>query len=79
MRLRRELNLGGPIPLPLLGNLLFMIRYGINGHAIQGVRRYGKNFVLFAGGKPMVYTADETLVKNVTIKDFRNFTNLKVI
>lgn len=75
LRQYKKNNLGGPMPLPLFGNLL-MYRKGLNYCHLDLVNNYGKTFLLSEGlSSPLICTADPDFIKAVAIKDFRYFVN----
>lgn len=71
-----KMNLTGPIPLPLFGNMLSL--FNLNATQIKLVKKYGKTILFFEGTTPVVWTADPELVKIITIRDFKHFTSRRV-
>jgi hypothetical protein len=73
-----KMNLPGPKPWPLLGNLGGIMRDGIHEYDVKQVRTYGKTFGYFEGSFPVIITTDAKLIKSYLIKDFNSFVNRRV-
>jgi len=73
LRQYKKNNLSGPLPLPVVGNLMGLAMYGISGYFTEMTRKYGKNFMYFEGSTPILATADVEFVKQITIKDMKAF------
>ena len=73
-----KMNLPGPKPWPLIGNLDGFMRNGIHENDIKLVRTYGKTFGYFEGPFPIITTTDAKLIKSYLIKDFNSFVNRRV-
>nr|UOU03277.1 cytochrome P450 3044A1/2 [Brachionus rubens] len=71
----KRLNIPGPSPLPLMGNLLGVLKQGFAKHDEDIVKKYGKTLGYFEGSTPVVLTTDIKFIKNVMIKDFNYFVN----
>lgn len=72
-----KLNLRGPFPLPIFGNY-FYYASGINKAHMDLVKKFGKTLLFYEGGSPVVCTADPELVKIISIREFKHFTNRRV-
>lgn len=75
MRVRSKYKQKGPIPLPLIGNWLSLMKSGMCDSTLNLVKNYGKTFVFFEGSSPSIYTADPEFFKTIAIKDFKYFAN----
>jgi len=81
MKLRRHfknLNVPGPMPLPLLGNFDQVIKKGITVHDAELMKQYGKVVGYFEGSTPNLMVTDVKLIKSITIKNFGHFVNRRV-
>jgi hypothetical protein len=72
------MNVPGPSPLPLVGNLLQVIKKGITEHDTELMNQYGKIVGFFEGSTPNLMITDIRLIKSITIKDFGHFVNRRV-
>jgi hypothetical protein len=72
------MNVPGPMPLPLVGNFLELIKKGITDHDIELMNKYGKIVGYFEGSTPNLMVSDLKLVKSITVKDFSHFVNRRV-
>lgn len=68
----------GPTPLPFLGNILGLIKYGMRDHDKILVKNCGKIVGYYEGTTPIILCADTELLRNVFQKDFFNFVNRRV-
>ncbi|CAF1359364.1 unnamed protein product [Rotaria sordida] len=75
----RRLGIPGPSPIPLLGNLLNIIRKGLYLNDIEMVQKYGNIFGTFEGTIPVIILSDPELLRKVLIKDFHVFTNRRIL
>ena len=72
----KKLNVPGPKPIPFLGNILEVRKYGaVHLMCLDYAKKYGKVFAVCLGGKPSLFLADPELLKQVMVKDFPNFRN----
>lgn len=70
-----KLNIKGPKPLPLLGNMMGIRKHGLHKNDENILTAYGKTAGYFEGATPMILTKDAGLIKAVTVKEFNSFTN----
>ena len=73
-----KMNLPGPKPWPLLGNLGGIMRDGVHEYDLKQISTYGKTFGYFEGSFPVIITTDPKLIKSYLIKDFNSFVNRRV-
>ena len=74
-------NVPGPTPLPLLGNIVDMIRHRGQMHLQMDeyYRKYGKLFtVTFIGRIPNLGVADPEMLKDIFVKEFDCFSERPV-
>ncbi|RNA30710.1 Cytochrome P450, partial [Brachionus plicatilis] len=71
----KQLNIPGPTPWPLTGNLLGAMKEGFSKFDIEIMKKYGRVVGYFEGSTPIVLTTDIKFIKNVMIKDFNCFVN----
>ena len=74
-------NVPGPTPLPLLGNIVDMIRHRGQMHLQMDeyYRKYGKVFtVTFIGRIPNLGVADPEMLKDIFVKEFDCFSERPV-
>ena len=71
-----KMSVPGPKPLPFLGNVLNLWRYGaLHLMLFNCAKKYGKVFAISLGGKLSLVVADPQLVRQIMIKDFPKFRN----
>ena len=72
----KKLNVPGPKPLPFLGNMLEVKKYGgLHLMHLDYFKKYGKVFAIFLGGRPSLVVGDAALLKQIMVKDFPSFHN----
>ena len=70
------MSVPGPKPLPFLGNVLNLWRYGaLHLMLFNCAKKYGKVFAISLGGKLSLVVADPELVRQIMINDFQKFRN----
>lgn len=73
-----KMNLPGPKPWPLIGNMDQLIRYGMHETDMRLVKTYGNMYGYFEGTFPIIMTTDVKFIKSYLIKDFNSFVNRRV-
>lgn len=73
-----KMNIPGPKPWPLIGNIDQLFRYGIQETDMKMVKAYGKIYGYFEGNSPIIMTTDIKFIKSCLIKDFNSFVNRRV-
>ncbi|CAG2115947.1 unnamed protein product, partial [Medioppia subpectinata] len=63
-------GIGGPRPLPGVGNLWEMYFTSMPDLELQRYKKYGKIYGVFEGNKPILRIGDPELVKQIMVKDF---------
>jgi len=67
-----KMSVPGPKPLPFLGNVLNLWRYGaLHLMLFNCAKKYGKVFAISLGGKLSLVVADPELVRQIMINDFK--------
>ncbi|KAL9966305.1 hypothetical protein ACROYT_G024359 [Oculina patagonica] len=68
--------LPGPKPLPYVGNLLEVAKYGgLHKALVEYGKKYGKVYKMYLGRSPMITVADPEMLKHILVKDFDKFQN----
>lgn len=73
MSLFRRLNIPGPEPHLLTGNLKEYNEKGPAECQLQWTQKYGKILGYYLGSRPMLLVSDTDLLKSVLVKDFQDF------
>lgn len=68
-------GLQGPLPVPLLGNMVDMFSQGMQDFFVKGIKEYGRIYGMFMPSGPAVVVADPELLKEVFVKKFSSFPN----
>ena len=72
----KKLNVPGPKPVPFLGNMLEVKKYGgLHLMHLDYFKKYGKVFGICLGGRPSLVVGDPELLKQIMVKDFPSFRN----
>ena len=74
----KRLNIKGPAPLPMIGNMAGLIRNGIFRNDQLIIEKYGKIAGYFEGTAPVILTSDANFIKVITVKEFNSFSNRRV-
>ncbi|XP_060082381.1 cytochrome P450 3A24-like [Ylistrum balloti] len=77
--LLRRYGLHGPAALPVLGNMLELIKTGTTALEEKWLKEYGNVFVWYFGCMQSITVKDQDILKAVLIKDFSNFCNRKML
>lgn len=73
-----KLNIPGPSPKPIVGNLLDLINKGITKNDEELIEKYGKIVGYHEGATPVILCTDLDMIKHIMIKDFSYFVNRRV-
>ena len=72
----KRLNVPGPKPLPFVGNILDVRKYGsVHLMLLDCVKQYGKVVAVSFGRKPSLVVADPEMLKAIMVKEFSSFHN----
>jgi hypothetical protein len=74
----KRMNLPGPVPLPIVGNMLGRIYNSFIYNDMLLIKKYGKTCGCFEMSEPVILTTDVKFIKAVLIKDFNSFQNRRV-
>ncbi|XP_046574684.1 cytochrome P450 3A29-like [Haliotis rubra] len=70
-----SLNIPGPKPIPLFGNLLTETKQGFHVAHQQWLRQYGDIVGFYEGHHPCMLVADKAMLKEIMVKQFNSFRN----
>lgn len=73
----RRLQIPGPKPNYLLGNLLTILHKGQLQAMVSWSKEYGRVFGYFEGWTPVIAVSDSDILKEILVKDFNNFRSRK--
>jgi hypothetical protein len=68
----KKLNIPGPTPLPILGNMISVFK------GPDVFKKYGRVAGFFLGSDPVINCEDANMMKTILIKDFNSFYNRRV-
>ena len=74
----KKLNIGGPTPLPLFGNVFDIITQDFATYDDAMLPKYNRVCGYFEGTVPVILVSDIKLINAITIKDSANFINRRV-
>ena len=71
----RSLDLSGPTPLPIFGNLLLFIKNADSVHELQrqNQKTYGRVFGFYLLKTPTIVVSDPEILKVILVKEFEKF------
>ncbi|XP_064612066.1 cytochrome P450 3A24-like [Liolophura sinensis] len=70
-----KIGVKGPKPLPFVGNILDIARKGFVESESEWRQKYGRVFGIHEGHFPVLMICDVDILKEITVKEFSNFTN----
>ncbi|XP_046379692.2 cytochrome P450 3A8-like [Haliotis rufescens] len=70
-----SLNIPGPKPIPLFGNLLTETKQGFHVAHQQWLKQYGNIVGFYEGQHPCMLVADKAVLKEIMVKQFNSFRN----
>ena len=74
------MNMPGPTPKPILGNIVGVISKGLVKYDEKVFDDYKSDIIgLYEASTPVVLCRDVDMIKHVMIKDFSHFINRRVI
>ena len=68
----KAMGIKGPTPLPLLGNVHQILWNGVIKCDQEWIKKYGKVFVTFARGKPILVVADVDMLRQIQVSSCYN-------
>ncbi|XP_021350792.1 cytochrome P450 3A18-like [Mizuhopecten yessoensis] len=71
----KKMGIDGPKPDPVFGNMRMLTEDGVIKAELDMYRKYGKVFGMYESYVPVLYIADPALLKDILVKDFKNFVN----
>ncbi|XP_060083510.1 cytochrome P450 3A24-like isoform X2 [Ylistrum balloti] len=71
----KKMGIQGPKPEPIFGNMRMFMKDGLVKAEQDMYRKYGKVFGMYETYIPVLYIADPVLLKDILVKDFKNFVN----
>ncbi|GIY54994.1 hypothetical protein CDAR_254313 [Caerostris darwini] len=75
LKIFENLDIPGPTPHFLFGNILVLNRKGPSKCHAEWIQKYGKIVGYYHGMKPVLLVADPDLLKKILIKDFHLFSD----
>jgi hypothetical protein len=75
----KKLNISGPTPKPILGNLFGLLTKGIACYDEEIFKKYGNIVGYHEATAPVILCRDVEMIKHVMVKDFNNFVNRRVL
>ena len=78
LRYFKKLNLKGPTPLPIFGNMFSIMTQDFGSYDDQLLPKYDRVCGYFEGMIPVILISDTKFIKAITIKDSANFVNRRV-
>ncbi|XP_038052560.1 cytochrome P450 3A29-like [Patiria miniata] len=66
-----------PTPLPILGNMLWLMRHDFQTMSKDCRKKFGKVYGMYIGRRPLIMISDVDRVQQICVKDFAIFTNRK--
>ncbi|KAJ8303849.1 hypothetical protein KUTeg_017432 [Tegillarca granosa] len=71
----KRLGVPGPEPVPFLGIMNRLFKQNLNEVDMDLHKQYGRVVGVYQGNIPVLLVADPELIKQITVKEFSNFTN----
>ena len=71
----KDIGLRGPTPLPLVGNSLNFMLYGLTLHErqLEDQKTYGRIYGMYLMKTPSIVVSDPEILKVVLVKEFEKF------
>ncbi|XP_064611451.1 cytochrome P450 3A9-like [Liolophura sinensis] len=73
--LSTSIRLPGPKPSLFFGNLIQLNKTGALNMEMMCLKKYGRVFLSWRGRNPVINIADPDMVKQICVKEFKNFAN----
>ena len=78
-RFFKKLNIPAPVPKPIVGNFVGLVKDGISNFDEQLFDKYKSDIVgYFEGSTPNIISKDVDMIRHVMVKDFAHFVNRRV-